>query len=124
MADAIWRRFHYRRLSAQDPDADPPYGELLDLLQADVFLPACARRALAEREVTLDPDEIHDRLRLVRVRGPALAGLGARFHNHAFDLGEPYEEGIENHLMSGDGTVHARPEVRLVLLTGDDADLD
>lgn len=115
VADAIWRGFHYRRLRADEPEIEPGFGELVDQLQADLFLPACARRLAREREVVADPDHLMDAIRLADAAGRPIPGDAGRFQGHAFDFGEPYEDGIDNELLAADGSVHQRPRVRLFL---------
>jgi hypothetical protein len=121
LADLAWRRFHYRRHRADAPEIGPPFTELIDQLQSDLFLPACARRVLGECGVELDPDEVEQHLELADAAGRPLPGEAGRYHFHGFDYGEPYDEAIENLVVGADLTTRERPAVRLfvVLQPGD-----
>ncbi|HXE58995.1 MAG TPA: hypothetical protein VNK43_13425 [Gemmatimonadales bacterium] len=113
LADFLWRRFHFRQLRIDEPEIGPPFDELVDQLQVDLFFPACARRVLQTIGVELDPDEMEERLVLADRDGRPLPGAAATFHFHGFDYGEPYDESVENLVVGGDMVPRPRREVRI-----------
>ena len=113
LADLVWTRFHFRRHRADEPEVGPPFGELVDQIQVDLFFPACARRVVAETGLELDPDAVGEAIVLTDPDGRPLDGDAARYHAHGFDLGEPYEERIENLVVSADLNARERASVRL-----------
>lgn len=83
VASCVWQEFG-RAATAAGDDAAVPFDELVDQLELDMFLPACARRARERLGIDIDPDEVGTHILLVEATGTAADGGAGRYHSHAF----------------------------------------
>ena len=112
LASVLWEEFG--RAGAADEDAaGVPFDELVDQLEVDVFLPACARRLRERLGRDVDPDDVPRYLRLHTADGP-VPGPGGRYHSHAFHP-ESLEGDVPNAVLPADLMPRDRASVRLVL---------
>lgn len=84
LVSVLWREFG-PALSGSDPDEGGiGFDELVDQLELDVFLPACAHRLREATGEVAEPDELAARILLVPEAGEAWPGPTGRYHSHAF----------------------------------------
>lgn len=83
VAATLWREFG-NELAVLEEEDGVGFDVVVDGLEMDLFLPACARRLREATGEGVDPDEIAGRIRLVRDTGEPLAGSGGSYHSHAF----------------------------------------
>jgi len=115
VAELIWRRFGFEQASGNEhPMLEPAYDEVIDQLEVDLFLPACARHAYHERGVLIDPEDVASVIFLRDADGTELVGAAARFHSHAFHP-EPGGEQVPNEILAGNLMPRRRSEVVLLL---------
>lgn len=119
IASSIWRDFG---ASVDDESWD----DIIDALEHDLFLAACAHRAgggvRTESESEDDegdvsgpaPDEMPARIRLM-VDGKDIPGASGQYHSHAF-YPDPETGHVPNAVMTGNLLARSRPEVTLVLV--------
>src|SRR3990172_8992011 len=81
---ALWREFGAELVAAADDDDAIGFDDLVDQLEVDLFLPACARRLREATGENADPDDVARRIRLGTDGGEALPGAAGRYHSHAF----------------------------------------
>lgn len=114
VAALLWHEFG--RAAAGDEDEESvPFDELLDQLEVDVFLPACARRLREESGANVDPDDVAARLALFGREGQ-LAGAAGRYHSHAF-YPETLEGDVPNAVLAADLMPRRRSDVRVCLVS-------
>lgn len=112
MVSVLWEEFG--RESAADEEAEGvPFDEIVDQLEVDVFLPACARRLRERLQLSVDPDDVARYIRLHDTNGP-VAGASGRYHSHAFHP-ESIEGDVPNAVLPADLLPRSRTDVRLVL---------
>ncbi|HSJ13455.1 MAG TPA: hypothetical protein VK939_03515 [Longimicrobiales bacterium] len=112
VAACVWREF------GRDADGDQDgvsFDELIDQLEVDMFLPACARRARETLGIRVDPDEIGAHIALVDASGSAVSGGAGRYHSHAFHPLDPRGE-VPDDVLAGNLLPRSRREVALLLL--------
>lgn len=110
----LWREFG-GLLNAGSAEAEGVgFDELVDQLEIDLFLPACARRLLETTGEVVDPDEIAARIRLSAASGELLPGAGGRYHSHAFHP-ESSRDDVPNAVLTADLMTVRRAGVRLLV---------
>jgi hypothetical protein len=115
VAELIWRRFGFLQAGVKEhPMLEPAYDEIIDQLEVDLFLPACARHAYHERGVLLDPEDVPDVIVLRDAADTALVGAAARYHSHAFHPAPGATE-VPNEVLAGNLMPRRRDDVRLLL---------
>lgn len=115
VADLIWARFGFERaVGNEHPMLEPAYDEIIDQLEVDLFLPACARHAYHERGVLIDPEDVPGLIFLRDAHGTELVGAAARYHSHAF---HPITGSatVPNEILAGNLMPRQRREVVLLL---------
>lgn len=114
VATTVWLEFG-RPAAATDDEASVPFDELMDQLEVDMFLPACARRAREALGIDIDADEIGAHILLADASGTVPPGSAGRYHSHAFhplDLDGPVPEDV----LAGNLLTRPRRELRLLLV--------
>lgn len=112
LASVLWREFG--QASAADEEAEGvPFDELVDQLEVDVFLPACARRLRELLGLNVDPDDVAAHIRLHAGDAP-IPGAAGRYHSHAFHP-ESLEGDVPTAVLPADLMPRDRAGVRLVL---------
>ena len=106
IAASIWRDFG---TSVDDESWD----DIIDSLEHDLFLAACAHRAQSALQEELEPDEVPARIRLM-ANGAEIVGAGGQYHSHAF-YPDPDTGAVENAVMTGNLMSRLRSDVTLVL---------
>jgi hypothetical protein len=117
LANLVLRRFELLGAEAVDIDFEPGFDVLMDQLEIDVFLPACARRVWRLHGLRVDPDDVP---RLIRLHDPddsPLHGAAGSYHSHAFVLYAPDDDTVPNEVLSGDLLPRSRAEVRIFVDT-------
>jgi hypothetical protein len=106
IAQSIWRDFGM----AVD---DESWDDIIDSLEQDLFLAACAQRLAAGSEEVLEPDEMPARIRLMSA-GAEVPGAPGQYHSHAF---YPDDESgvVPNAVMTGNLMSRDRADVTLVI---------
>lgn len=112
VAECLWREFG--RDAAGDEES-VPYDELIDQLEMDVFLPACARRAREQLGLDVDADDIGAHILLVDASGRATPGGAGRYHSHAFHPRD-LEGDVPAEILAGNLLPRTRAEVALLLV--------
>jgi hypothetical protein len=117
IAASIWRDFG---ASVDDESWD----DIIDSLEHDLFLAACAHRAAGGMVVEaeddegdvggLDPDEMPARIRLM-MDGKDIPGASGQYHSHAF-YPDPETGDVPNAVMTGNLLARLRPEITLVIV--------
>ena len=116
VAQQIWRRFGFQRAAGHEhPMLEPSFDEIVDQLEVDLFLPACARRAFHERGTLIDPEDVPDLLFLKEEGGVELEGAAARYHSHAFHPAEGSPD-VPNEILAGNLMPLPREGVTLLLV--------
>ncbi|NJD65543.1 MAG: hypothetical protein FIB00_09910 [Chloroflexi bacterium] len=115
VAALLWREFG--PVLAADEAGDEGgvgYDELVDQLELDLFLPACARLWQRATGKAVDSDEIAARIRLVSPAGAARPGAAGRYHSHAFHPDAVAAE-VPNAVLAADLMSVLRADIRLVI---------
>lgn len=110
----LWREFGPVLAEAPGTEDMASFDELVDQLELDLFLPACARRLQRATGEVADPDEIAARIRLVRESGEPLTGAGAQYHSHAFHPGS-LQDDVPIAVLAANLMSLPLPGIRLVL---------
>jgi hypothetical protein len=114
LAACLWQEFG--RAAAAAPDEQGiSFDDLVDQLEIDVFLPACARRAREELGLQLDADDIGAHIILVDASGTAVPGGAGRYHSHAFHPPGP-EGDVPPHVLAANLLPRPRSDVTLLLV--------
>jgi hypothetical protein len=119
MASLALARFELRDSDADDPAGEPTFEDIVDQLELDLFLPACAHRLWRLHGVRMDPDEVGSFIHLHDHEGQLLHGAAGLFHSHAFAMYT--ESDVPNEVLSGDLLPRSRDSVRLILHGGEAA---
>lgn len=114
VAALLWTEFG-RAAAADEDEESVPFDEILDQLEVDVFLPACARRLREENGASVDPDDVASQLALFGSQGQ-LPGAAGRYHSHAF-YPETLEGDVPNAVLAADLMPRLRSDVRLCLVS-------
>jgi hypothetical protein len=93
---------------------DPAPDELLDQLELDLFLPACARRASMVLRRELDPEDVSGLIRLRERDGSIRPGAAGRYHSHGFQITDDGD--IPNSILAANLMPRARQDVELVIV--------
>jgi hypothetical protein len=114
VAAVVWLEFGRAAAAAQD-EASVPFDELMDQLEVDMFLPACARRAREVLGLEIDADDVGAHILLADASGVVPQGSAGRYHSHAFhplELDGPVPEEV----LAGNLLTRPRRELRLLLV--------
>jgi hypothetical protein len=106
IAQSIWRDFGV----AVD---DESWDDVIDALELDLFLAACAHRFAAETGEALEPEQVPSRIRLVSAAGE-VPGAAGQYHSHAF-YPEPDSGDVPNAVMTGNLLARARADIALMM---------
>lgn len=117
LVSELWESFG-RESAADEEGAGVPFDEVVDQLEVDVFLPACARRLRERLGLEVEPEEVTRHVRLVGSDGP-IPGAPGRYHSHAFHP-ESIEGDVTNAVLAADLMPRTRADVRLVLVLGEE----
>ena len=109
IAQSIWRDFGF----AVD---DESWDDIIDALEMDLFLSACVHRLLSATSEALEPDEVPQRIRLIK-DGAEVVGGGGQYHSHAF-YPDPDTNDVPCAVMTGNLMSRSLPDVRLVITPG------
>ncbi len=111
IAQSIWRDFG----TVVD---DESWDDIIDSLEQDLFLAACAQRIgsaqYTEDDAYIEPDEIPARIRLV-AGGVELPGAQGQYHSHAF-YPDPDTGVVPNAVMTENLMSRSREGVSLVIV--------
>ncbi len=107
IAASIWRDFG----TTVD---DESWDDIIDSLEHDLFLAACAQRIAANTEEGLEPDEVPARIRLMTPNGEEVPGSPGQYHSHAFYPDDETGE-VPNAVMTGNLMSRFRSDVTLVI---------
>jgi len=115
VAAALWREFGASL--AEAGEAEIGFDELVDQLEVDLFLPACARRLSEVTGEYVDPDYVAPRMRLADAAGAPFAGAAGVYHSHAFH--PPGLEGdVPAAILTADLMTVPREGIRLLVGAG------
>jgi hypothetical protein len=117
LANLVLRRFELRGADDVDIEFEPGFDVLMDQLEIDVFLPACARRVWRLQGLRVEPDDVARLLRLHDADDASLHGAAGTYHSHAFVLYAPDDDSVPNEVLSGDLLPRSRAEVRIFVDT-------
>ena len=93
---------------------DESWDDIIDSLEMDLFLSACAQRIMNATGESLEPDEIPARIRLIDDDGKVVVGAGGQYHSHAF---YPEEDGVvPNAVMTANLMSASREDVTLLIV--------
>jgi hypothetical protein len=107
IAQSIWRDFG----AAVD---DESWDDIIDGLEMDLFLTACAHRFNGETGGSAEPEEMPAQIRLVNAAGEVQPGGGGQYHSHAF-YPDPETGDVPNAVMTGSLLSRSRTDVALVI---------
>lgn len=111
---ALWREFGSLLSATAAEEIGVGFDEVVDQLEVDLFLPACARQLLKMTGEVVDPDEIASRIRLGAESGEFLPGAGGQYHSHAFHPESP-EADVPNAVLTASLMAIPRADVRLLI---------
>lgn len=117
LATHVLLNFELRDAAVEHADVEPGFDVLIDQLELDAFLPACARRLYRLRGMRVDPDDVPRLLRLYDHELEPLHGAAGTYHSHAFLLYAPNDDRVPNEVLGGDLLPRSRSDVRILLDT-------
>jgi hypothetical protein len=114
LAALLWRRFEFQGRGAGNPgQIGPRFDEIIDELEEDLFLAACARRVWARSEHKFQPEDIKPLLKVCDMSGDVRSGEAGKYHWHGFDWGTARDPEVENLVIAGDLIGTPRSQARL-----------
>jgi hypothetical protein len=117
LANHVLARFELRDAEVEEAGFEPSFDVLIDQLELDAFLPACARRLYRLRGLRVDPDDVPPLLRLYDHELEPLHGAAGVYHSHAFVQYSPDDDHVPNEVLSGDLLPRSRNDVAIYLDT-------
>jgi len=117
IANLVLRRFEFGSVEDDETGFEPGFDVLIDQLELDVFLPACARRVWRLRGLRIEPDDVPRLIRLYDQDEEPLHGAAGQYHSHAFVQYSFEDEEVPNEVLSGDLLPRSRGDIRLFIDT-------
>jgi hypothetical protein len=117
MANLVLRNFELDGFDEEDTGFEPGFDVLIDQIELDLFLPACARRVWRLRGLRVEPDDVPRMVRLFDTEEEPLHGAAGQYHSHAFVQYSPDDDEVPNEVLSGDLLPRSRGDVRLFIDT-------
>ena len=116
LAVLLWRRFEFQGRGYGNPgQIGPRFDEIIDGLESELFLPACARRVWVHSERKLTIDELVRLMTVCDSSGTPYSGPAGQYHGHGFDWGSPRDTDVKNLIVAGDLVGTDRSGSRLIV---------
>jgi hypothetical protein len=117
LANQVLTGFELNEEPGDEVEFEPSFDVLIDQLELDIFLPACARRLYRARGLRVEPDDVTRMLRLYDHGMEPLFGAAGMYHSHAFLRYAPQDRSVPNEVLSGDLMPRSRSDVGVFLDT-------
>jgi hypothetical protein len=117
IANLVLRQFEFGSVDEDETGFEPGFDVLIDQLELDVFLPACARRIWRLRGLRVEADDVPRLIRLYDHEEDPLHGAAGQYHSHAFVQYSTDDYDVPNEVLSGDLLPRSRSDVRLFVDT-------